>query len=68
MNILILSCGTRNKIVQYFKRSINDTGKVYATDCSKIAPALYDADEHFIVPRITDPGYIDCLLYTSRCV
>ncbi len=66
MNILILSCGTRNKIVQYFKRSINDTGKVYATDCSKIAPALYDADEHFIVPRITDPGYIDGILNVCK--
>lgn len=62
MNILILSCGTRNKIVQYFKRSINNVGKIYAADCSELAPALYDADGYFVVPRITETGYIDCIL------
>ena len=62
MNILILSCGTRNKIVQYFKKNINGNGKVVATDCSKIAPALYDADKYYIVPRMTEPGYIDVIL------
>lgn len=62
MNILILSCGTRNKIVQYFKENINGNGKVIATDCSAIAPALYDADKYYIVPRMTEPGYIDVIL------
>lgn len=61
MNILILSCGTRNKIVQYFKENIND-GIVVATDCSEIAPALYEADKYYIVPRMTAPGYIDEIL------
>ena len=28
MNILILSAGTRNKIVQYFKRAVGTEGKV----------------------------------------
>lgn len=32
MNILILSAGTRNKIVQYFKKTIGDTGVVVARD------------------------------------
>lgn len=62
MNILILSCGTRNKIVQYFKRSINGIGRVIATDMSPYAPALYEADAHYLVPRITDPGYLDLIL------
>ena len=61
MNILILSCGTRNKIVQYFKRN-NENGMVIATDCSSIAPALYDADKYYIVPRMTEPGYIEVIL------
>ena len=52
MNILILSCGTRNKIVQYFKKELEGIGKVFATDCSPLTPALYDADQYFIVPRI----------------
>lgn len=40
MNILILSAGTRNKIVQYFKKAVGDDGKVIATDMSKLAPAI----------------------------
>ena len=62
MNILILSCGTRNKIIQYFKEAIGESGKVIATDCSQYAPALYDADSFYIVPRMTAPGYIDEIL------
>lgn len=62
MNILILSAGTRNKVVQYFKRSLGDKGKVVATDCSNIAPAIYDADKYYIVPRMIEPGYIDVIL------
>lgn len=61
-NILILSCGTRNKIIQYFKNELGDNGKVLATDSSKLAPALYEADEHFIVPRIDEPGYLERIL------
>lgn len=60
MNILILSAGTRNKIVQYFKKSID--GKVIATDMQKTAPAIYEADNYYIVPRITAPNYIDIIL------
>lgn len=62
MNILILSCGTRNKVVQYFKDAVCPSGKVFATDCSPYAPALYDADSFYIVPRMTAPGYIDEIL------
>ncbi|MBQ6169198.1 MAG: ATP-grasp domain-containing protein [Ruminococcus sp.] len=59
MNILILSAGTRNKVVQYFKKTLNGEGTVVATDCSELAPAIYDADKHYIVPRMTDDGYLD---------
>ena len=62
MNILILSAGTRNKVVQYFKKALANEGLVIATDCSSIAPAIYDADKHYIVPRMTAPGYIDVIL------
>ena len=66
MNILILSCGTRNKVVQYFKRELAGTGNVIATDCSIIAPALYEADKYYIVPRITEPGYIEKIYNICR--
>lgn len=62
LNILILSSGTRNKIVQYFKKELGDRGSVIATDCSELAPALYDADKHYIVPRIDEDGYIEEIL------
>lgn len=60
-NMLILSAGTRNKIVRYFKETFS-TGKIITTDMSSIAPAIYEADGHYLVPRITDEGYIDIIL------
>lgn len=62
MNILILSAGTRNKVVQYFKRTVGESGRVIATDCSNLAPAVYEADAFYLVPRITAPGYLDRVL------
>ena len=62
MNVLILSVGTRNKIIQYFKDTLAGFGKVIATDMSPYAPALYEADGYYTVPRITDPNYIDIVL------
>lgn len=62
MNILILSVGTRNKVVQYFKKELGEQGKVIATDCSSLAPAVYEADKYYLVPRIDAPQYIDKLL------
>lgn len=66
MNILILSAGTRNKVVQYFKRALEGRGNVVATDCSSLAPAIYDADKHYIVPRMDEPGYLDVILEICR--
>ena len=62
MNILILAAGTRNKIVQYFKKELAGIGSVVAADASKLAPAIYEADKHFIVPSIDASGYIDVIL------
>ena len=62
MNILILAAGTRNKIVQYFRRALDGTGTVVATDASTLGPAIYDADKYYIVPPITENGYIDKIL------
>ena len=71
MNILILSAGTRNKIVQYFKKALtakdgSRIGNVVATDMSKIAPAVYEADKFYQVPRMTAPGYIDVIFDICR--
>ena len=66
MNILILSAGTRNKIVQYFKRELEGKGLVIATDMSELAPAIYEADKYYIVPRMSDTGYLDVILDICR--
>lgn len=62
INVLILSAGTRNKVVQYFVETLAGKGKVVATDCSNIAPAIYEADKFYIVPKMTDYGYLDEIL------
>lgn len=62
MNILILSAGTRNKVVQYFKKTVGNQGRIIATDCSNLAPAVYEADAFYLVPRITAPDYLDRVL------
>lgn len=62
MNILVLSCGSRNKIIHYFKRELKSVGMVMATDCSRLAPALYDADKYFIVPSIGEESYLETIL------
>lgn len=66
MNILILSAGTRNKIVQYFKRKLRGHGYVVATDMSNLAPAVYEADKFYQVPRMTEPEYIDVIFDICR--
>lgn len=60
MNILLLAVGTRNKIVQYFKKPLDSY--VVATDASELGPALYDADKYYVVPPIRVPGYIGQIL------
>ena len=62
MNILILSAGTRDKVIQSFKNELKGEGRVITTDCSNLAPAVYEADKFYLVPRITAPGYMDGIL------
>jgi len=63
---MILAAGTRNKVVQYFKKAFDGVGTVVATDASELGPAIYEADKHYIVPHITAPGYIDVILDICR--
>ena len=64
INILILSVGTRNKVVEYFKNTLTiengeRIGHVIATDMSNLAPAIYEADKFYLVPKMTERGYIE---------
>ncbi len=58
MNVLILSCGTRSLLVDYFKQRKNGFDKVVVTDCSPYSPALYRADKYYIVPRMVEEDYL----------
>lgn len=62
MNVLILSAGTRNKIVEYFVRTFAGKGNIIATDMNKLAPAIYEANKYYIVPKITEPQYLDVII------
>lgn len=66
MNILILSCGTRTLLVRYFKEPDSRFDRVIGTDCSPYAPALYETDAHYLVPRMTEPNYLDTILDICR--
>ena len=66
MNILILSCGTRNKVVQYFRSAFAGEGSVICTDCSELAPALYEGDVHYIVPRMDAANYLNVIYDICR--
>ena len=60
-NLLILSAGTRNKVVEYCREAMHGEGIVVATDCSPYAPAIYEADACEIVPRIDAPDYMQTI-------
>lgn len=66
MNFLILAAGTRNKVVQYFRRAFDGVGTIVATDANKLGPAIYEADKYYIVPSITDSDYMDTILDICR--
>lgn len=57
MNVLLLSVGTRNQLIRYFRQAVGKQGRVLAADCSPFAPALYEADAYFIIPRVNAPDY-----------
>lgn len=62
MNYLMCSVGRRGELLKDFRKSISADSLLIATDNSKYAPALYFADKQYIVPKISDPEYVDILL------
>ena len=62
MNILFTCAGRRNYLLRYFREELKGRGKIYAADMSSTAPALYEADESFMVPALSEENYIPTLL------
>ena len=61
-NILFCSVGRRARLLMNFRESMNGCGKIVATDLSPVAPALFFADETYLVPRIDSPNYYEKVL------
>ena len=59
MTAVLFTCaGQRVDIVSAFARAGATT---VATDLDPLAPAIWHADDHALVPRVDDPGYIPAL-------
>lgn len=59
MAVVLFTCaGQRVDIVTAFARAGATT---LAVDANELAPALYAAERHALVPRIEDPRYLDAL-------
>jgi carbamoyl-phosphate synthase large subunit len=61
--VLFTCAGQRVDIVSAFGRA---GALTVAADVNPLAPALYHADRHALVPRIDDPGYIPALAELVR--
>lgn len=61
MNILFCSAGRRCQLLQNFRQSMGNSGKIIATDMSVTAPAIYMADKFYIVPAVNDENYISII-------
>jgi carbamoyl-phosphate synthase large subunit len=65
MNILLTSVGRRVELLKAFRQSMhrsNIAGKIITADLKSSAPASFLADTAEIVPRVSDPHYVDQLL------
>lgn len=63
-NILFSSTGRRVSLIRSFKKTLLDMGlpgKIITADMQKNAAASFVGDVKELVPRVTDPSYIDTL-------
>ena len=64
MNILITSASRKVSLVRAFQKALTSEGggKVIAVDTSPLAPALYVADDYYLVPSSREPAFLEALL------
>lgn len=65
-NLLFCSVGRRGRLLRNVKETIGKTGLLVGTDHQSTAPALQFCDRQYVVPKITEPGYIDVILDICR--
>jgi len=63
LNVLITSASRKVSLVRAFQEALRAAGGgvVIAADVSPLAPALYVADEHGLVPRSDSPAFVPAL-------
>jgi carbamoyl-phosphate synthase large subunit len=66
LNVLLTCAGRRNYLVEWFREALQGRGAVMVADASADASALQEADRGFLVPAVTDPGYVDVLVELCR--
>jgi carbamoyl-phosphate synthase large subunit len=69
MNTLFVSAGRRVELLKAFTRAYADlglSGMTIAVDADRLAPALRVADRALVVPRSTNPRFIEVLAEVCR--
>ena len=69
MNLLFTSVGRRVELMNYFRDAMKQsgkTGKIVGTDIDFLAPTREVVDEFVIVPKYTDPKFIDSLIEVCK--
>jgi len=64
MNILITSASRKVGLIKAFQHALsqNKGGKVIAVDVNSLSPALYFADDYYLVPRSNNPEFMKTML------
>lgn len=65
INILLLSAGRRVELIECFRNAAKKQdikSRIVAADISNLAPAIYFADKHYIIPKIAEDGYIEKII------
>ncbi len=68
MNVLITSASRKVSLVRTFQFALKTEGggKVFAVDASHLSPALYIADDHYLIPRSDEPEFLDVIMKLCR--
>ena len=66
MRILLTSVGRRGYLVKFFKEALGSDGEVWGGDNSAHAPAFHYCDNSTILPKVTEPDYIERLIYLCK--
>jgi carbamoyl-phosphate synthase large subunit len=69
VNLLLINVGRRVELLRLFRRAYAElglSGRILATDADPLAPALQEADAHFLVPRVDDSAFVPTLARICR--